>query len=255
MTVDVLVVDDEPLARRRLCRLLENRPGIVVADVCSNGKQAVEAIERLAPHLVFLDIQMPEMDGFEVVATIGAAAMPVVVFVTAYDQYALAAFEAQALDYLLKPFEDERFEQALERAVACIKKDRVDDLEQRLSNLLAEVKPATPPPLLTRIPVQARNQVYFVAVEDLIWMGSEGAYVRLVTKEGDHLIRETLKNLEASLDGSCFLRIHRSTIINMRQIKTLFPRPHGEYDVEMHGGAVLRLSRSYREQAMRRLGL
>lgn len=251
----VLIVDDERLARRRLLRLLEGRSGIGEVGEATNGLEAVRVIEADRPDLVFLDIQMPDLDGFGVVETIGPEAMPLVIFVTAYDQYALDAFEVSACDYLLKPFENSRFEAALERALARLAEHRSHSLYERLSCLLdghrlsrgAEPTAGEGEPFRRRFTLHRRGEIFFLPVDDVDWIGAEGAYVRLHTGERSHLVRGTLGRLENELDPARYVRIHRSTIVRIDRVEALRPLTHGEYRVVLRSGAELKLSRSYRQ--------
>ena len=264
-TVRALIVDDEMLARDTLRLLLEQHEQITIVGDCENGKEAVKAIRKERPDLVFLDIQMPEMNGFEVVETIGTEEMPVVIFVTAYDQYALQAFEARALDYLLKPFDDERFDQALERALERIHQRQVGALSTQLVDLLsnrqdevAEEPQGTPDSTqdgyLERIMIKERGSMFFVKVEDIEWIAAAGDYVSLHLGPKNHLIRETMGGLLKKLDPRRFVRIHRSNIVNVEQIKELKPYFHGDYIVILKNGKELKLSRRYWDQVEKVLG-
>ena len=246
--IRTLIVDDEPLGRQRIRHLLGQEDDVVVIGECANGDEAVAAIRRDAPDLVFLDVQMPVRDGFAVVEAVGAALMPVVIFVTAYDHYALQAFDVHALDYLLKPFDRERFQKALARARLHLRRKGLDALDQRLQDLLADVPTgAKPEPTLKRLAVKTGGQVFFLNVEEIDWIEAAGNYAGLHVKGKTHLIRETMGDLEARLDPALFLRIHRSTIVNRDRIKALKPLPNGEYVLTLHDGTPLSSSRSYRD--------
>ncbi|MEM8485445.1 MAG: LytTR family DNA-binding domain-containing protein [Bacteroidota bacterium] len=251
--IRAVIVDDEGLARDTLQLLLDNHEDIKVVAVCENGQEAVEAIANTKPDLVFLDIQMPVMNGFEVVETIGPANMPVVVFVTAYDQYALRAFEAQALDYLLKPFDDERFEQALERVRVMIKQQQVGELGARLAALVAgNETPASPSveadtSYLQRIMIKNRQSMYFLRVEDVDWIEAAGDYVSIHIDGKSHLLRETMSGMLEKLDPAQFVRIHRSSIVRIDSISELKPYFHGDYIILLKNGKELKLSRRYWE--------
>jgi two-component system LytT family response regulator len=264
--IRTLIVDDEPLARRRLRNLLRGADEFEVVGECANGREAVSAIRERTPDLVFLDVQMPDLDGFGVLAALGPTRLPVVVFVTAYDQYALRAFEFHALDYLLKPFDDERFEKTLGWARSQLREKQLHRLSERMVALLddyrggqeagrgAEAQPAGQPQLLTRLVVKSAGHVCFVRVEEIDWIEAEGYYARLHVGGKSHLLRETMAKLEAQLDPRRFLRIHRSTIVNLDRVRELRPQSHGEYAVILHDGTPLRLSRSYRDRLPALLG-
>ena len=246
-TIRALIVDDEPLARERLRGLLETEPDVTVVGECSDGEAAVEVIRAEPPDLVFLDVQMPNLDGFGVVAAVGPENMPVTVFVTAYDRYALQAFEVHALDYLLKPFDRARFAVALARVRAQLEQDRAAGAADRLLALLDETK--TPPRKgAERIAVKTSGGVSFVRAEEIDWVEAAGNYAKLHAGGDVHLLRETLNALEARLDPEQFVRIHRSTIVNLDAIKELQPLFHGDYAVILRDGTELVLSRSYRQK-------
>jgi two-component system, LytTR family, response regulator len=249
--IRTLVVDDEPLARQNLRVLLEADPSVELVGEAGSGAEAVRLVEERAPDLVFLDIQMPEMSGFDVVERVGAERMPVIVFVTAFDQFALKAFEVHALDYLLKPFDDARFEKALRQAKLQVEQRSVKELGERLVRLLADREggPAAPPPqYLSRLLIKAAGRVFFLKADEIDWIGAEDYYVKLHVGRKSHLLRETMGELEARLDPQKFLRIHRSTIVNVERIKELHQLFNGDYSVVLHDGTELKLSRSRREQ-------
>jgi two-component system LytT family response regulator len=233
-----LVVDDEPLARRNLTVLLRRDPGIATVGECGSGAEAVAEIRSSRPDLVFLDVQMPECDGFDVLELLGSDQPPVIVFVTAYDDYALRAFEAGALDYLLKPFTDARFQRALERA------------KQRLAHH-REGRPRTAEPLV----VKSAGQVAFVNLADIDWIEAANYYTCLHVGTDTHLLRRSLAVLEQELQSGPFCRIHRSTIVNVDRIRGLELMDDGEYAVVLKTGARLRLSRRFRKSLQHRLGL
>ncbi len=265
----VLVVDDEPLARRRLLDLLDERPEVARLDTAENGEEAVEALrDEAAPDLVFLDVQMPGRTGLDVVRAVGPEAMPVTVFVTAYDQYALRAFELAALDYLLKPFDDERFEQAFARARQMVRLRTVDDLHDRFLTLLqhrdeardeaapeGEEDPAAEQAPLERIAVTSRGQMRIVPVEEIRYVTADGSYLELHTADDTHLVRERMKTLADRLDPDHFFRIHRSVIVRLDRIEALLRQSGGRYAVRLKDGTRLPLSRSRREALEERLGL
>lgn len=259
--IRALIVDDEPVARDGIRALLKRDAEIEIVGDCADGREAVEAIESLSPDLVFLDVQMPEADGFDVIERIGAENMPVVVFVTAYDQYALRAFDVAAIDYLLKPFDDERFALAVNRAKSQVRRGEVGDLSRRLIALLEFQTPKTGPDdapssgdYLQRIMLKTGGKVVFLKVDEIDWIEAEGDYVRLHVRGGSHLLRDTMKRLERQLDPSQFLRTHRSTIVNVDRIKELHPFFHGDYMVILKDGTELKLSRNRRRALEEKLG-
>jgi two-component system, LytTR family, response regulator len=254
-TIRTLIVDDERAARDGIRHLLAADPEIVVAGECSNGREAAAAIRDTAPDLVFLDVQMPELDGFGVLREVGVERAPAVVFVTAFDQYALRAFDVHALDYLLKPFTDDRFRQSLERAKQLVRQGRLGDLSHKLAALLDHDEPAPARPrYLDRLVVKSGGKVTLLPVGEIEWIDAEGDYVRIHVGKTWHLLRETMKNLEDQLDGARFVRIHRSTIVNLEKVKELQPFFRGEYVVVLHNGTTLKLSRGYRDNLEARLG-
>jgi two-component system LytT family response regulator len=244
MTIRAVIVDDEPLARRRIRGLLVEAGDVDVVAECANGREAIQAIEASPPDLLFLDIQMPEVDGFDVLRAIGVDHVPVVIFVTAYDQFALRAFEAHALDYLLKPFDDERFEAALQRARERIRQQQGGDLDHRLRALLQEVRGDRG--YLRRLAVPTGPRSVFVRTEEIDWIEAERNYVRLHVGGRTHLLRENLSRIESALDPAAFCRIHRSTIVNVDRIQAVESLFGGEYLVVLHDGTRLTSGRSYR---------
>jgi len=250
--VKTLIVDDEPLARERLRNLLSAEPGIEILGECGNGIEALELIEKRTPDLVFLDVQMPELDGFGVTAALEGQRMPAIVFVTAYDKFALKAFEVHAVDYLLKPFDRERFQKALGRALDRIKREQSNELGERLSNLVADLRPASKSP--ERFPIKADGRVLLVKTDEIDWIEAADNYVNLHVGKESHMIRETMSAIEARLPALKFLRISRSTIVNLDRIKELQPMFHGEYTVILHNGTRLTVSRSHRDKLQPLLG-
>jgi two-component system LytT family response regulator len=248
----VLIADDEPLARERLRTLLGAEDWVDVVAECQNGTEAVESITRLQPDLVFLDVQMPGATGFQVIDSVGPERMPLVVFVTAFDTYALRAFDVHALDYLLKPFDRERFGQALARARQQLERRTNGDLERRLLELMQDLKGS--PHRLERFVVKAGGRVFFVRADEIDWIEAAGNYVKLHVGSDAHLFRETMNTLEAQLDPEVFFRIHRSHIVNIERVKELQPWFNGEYVVFLKNGTRLTLSRGYREKLQERIG-
>jgi two-component system LytT family response regulator len=251
-TIKALVADDEPLARERILSLLQGESGIEVLGECRDGHEAIAAIRQLSPDLVFLDVQMPGADGFEVLSAVGPERMPMVIFVTAYDQHALKAFEVRALDYLLKPFDRERFHSAVQRARTSLEQQETGDLGRRLLALVKDLRPATPK--TDRIVVKSAGRLFFLRADEIDWIEAAGNYARLHVGTDSHLLRETMNSLEARLDPERFFRIHRSRIVNMERIQELQPWFNGEYVVILRNGTRLTLSRGYREKLQERLG-
>ncbi len=252
MKIQALIVDDEPLARERLRKLLQDEADIEIIGECANGREAVATIKNQAPDLVFLDVQMPELDGFGVLEEIRGERMPAVIFVTAHDKFALRAFEVHAIDYLLKPFDRGRFQTALRRAIGHVKQDQTGELSQRLTALLAEVKPASN--AMERLAIKSSGRVIFLKTADIDWIEAADNYVNLHVGAESHLHRETMSALAEQLPPKKFLRISRSTIVNVERIKELQPLFHGEYVVILRNGAKLTLSRNYREALHQLMG-
>jgi two-component system LytT family response regulator len=250
--IRTLVVDDEPMARERVMSLLEQQPDIEVVGECADGAQAVSAIERLEPELVFLDVQIPVMDGFDVIRAVPPQRMPMVVFTTAYDEYALRAFEVHALDYLLKPFDGPRFLHALERARERLDRQRAGDLGKRLLAMVHDIRPE-PAPQPDRLVVKSGGRIHFLRMDEIDWIDAAGNYVRLHVTHESYLFRETMNAIEQRLDRSRFVRIHRSHIVNIDRIKELLPGT-GEHVVVLRNDVRLTLSRGYRERLQERLG-
>jgi two-component system LytT family response regulator len=250
--IRTLIVDDEPLARRRIRRMLVHDPEVEILDDCANGREAIDAISAHTPNLVFLDVQMPEIDGFDVLESIPPAAMPFVIFVTAYDQYALRAFEVSAVDYLVKPFDRRRFEKALQRAKARLATERGSDLNQQTIALLEELKARSSH--IERLVIKAGGRAFFLKTEEIDWIEAEGKYVRLHVGKESYLLREAIGSMEGQLDPKKFPRIHRSTIVNIERVRELQPWFHNEYRVILKDGTELMLSRSCRKRLGELLG-
>lgn len=256
----ILIVDDEPLAREKIRNLLKKKSEFEVIGECGNGKEAVRTIQKQKPDLVFLDVQMPEMDGFGVLEALGADKIPMVVFVTAYDRYALQAFEVYALDYLLKPFDRERFEKALQRAQQSFDHEKDWDLKSGILSLLDELsrnrkgEAVSQPKFLERLAIKSNGRIFFLKTPEIDWIESEGNYVRIHAGKESYLMREALTVLESQLSPKRFLRIHRCSIVNLDRIQELQPWFHGEYRVILRNGVQLTLSRSYREKLREFLG-
>jgi len=248
----VIIADDEPLARARLRMLLADVPWVDLIAECADGPSTIGAIEKFRPELVFLDVQMPGGSGFDVIQAIGAGRMPFVIFVTAFDRYALRAFDVHALDYLLKPFDRDRFRDALVRARERIERRSNGDLERRLLAIVNDLKPASQS--LERFVIKAGGRVFFIRAEDIEWIEAAGNYVKLHVGAETHVFRETMNSLEARLNPSVFFRIHRSHIVNIERVRELQPWFNGEYVVFLTSGARLTLSRGYREKLQDRIG-
>jgi two-component system LytT family response regulator len=258
MKIRTLIVDDEPLGRSGISARLKHEPDIEMVGECANGRLAVEALRTLDPDLLFLDVQMPGMNGFEVLAHIKSGPLPVVIFVTAYDAYALRAFDVHALDYLLKPIDDERFKRALERARAHLQQKSESALGQQITALLAGLPKDAPtsstePKPRDRFVIKSGGRISFVKAEEVDWIEAVGDYARLHVGRQAHLVRETMATLAARLDAG-FLRIHRSVIVNAERIKELHPLFNGEYNVILRDGTELKSSRSYRERLRQHFG-
>jgi two-component system, LytTR family, response regulator len=236
--IRTLIVDDEPLARSNLSVLLRRDPEIEIIGECGSGADALVAIRNTVPDLLFLDVQMPACDGFDVLERLAAKAPPsAIIFVTAYDQYALRAFEAGALDYLLKPFDDSRFDRAMDRAKQQILREKAL------------------PRKLDRLAIKSVGQVCFVRIAEIDWIEASDYYASLHVGPKTHLLRRSMAELEEELDPEIFCRIHRSTIVNLKRVRSLELGAEGEYEVLIEGGTALRLSRRYRKQLRVRLGI
>ena len=248
--IRALVIDDEPLAREMIREMLEGDPEVEIIGECGNGRTAVEEINSKSPDLIFLDIQMPEMGGFEVLESLNSH-KPYVIFVTAYDQYAVRAFEVHALDYLLKPYDQERFTTAWQLAKARILEKQTSQRDQHILALLQELKAG--PRFIERLVIKAEGRVFFLDIDDLHYIEAEGNYVRVHSGSKSHLLRETISGLESQLDPKKFLRIHRSAIVKIDRIKELQPWFGGEYVVVLRDGRKLTLSRTYRARVQQLL--
>ena len=250
--IRVLVVDDEPLAREKICGMAADDPDIRVVAECSNGAEAIEAVQSMRPDLILLDVQMPEVGGFAVLEALKDEGLPPVIFITAYDHYAVRAFEFHALDYLLKPFDRERFQTAIERAKRQIRRDSGARMDARILALLEEMRET--PRYSERLVVKTGGRVFFLNTDEIDWVEAEGNYVSIHTGKKSYLLRETISSLETQLDPKEFVRIHRSAIVRLDRIKELQPWSHGEYHVLLQDGTRLTLSRSYREKLQAALG-
>ena len=243
-----LIVDDERLAREKLRRLLEAEDDVTIVGECASGAEAVEAVQQHAPDLVFLDIQMPGLSGFDVLREIGPDAVSHVVFVTAHDEFAVRAFDVQALDYLLKPFDAPRFRDALNR----VRKRSAGELQQKMASLLEQL--ATRSPYAERLLVKGAGRMSFVRVDEIDWIEAADNYVRLHAGREEHLLRETMNGIETRLDPQRFIRVHRSAMVNIDAVKEVQPLFHGDYEVLLRMGATVAVGRNYREKLMKALG-
>jgi two-component system, LytTR family, response regulator len=252
MKYTALIVDDEPLARRSLRKHLKSFPEFSLIGECGDGASAVAAVRRHRPDLLFLDIQMPESDGFQVLAELGKDEMPATIFVTAYERYALQAFEAHALDYLLKPFSEARFRDAVSHARRALESDTRQEQTRQLAALLEQMSKKRE--YLERIPVPCRGRFTFLNVRDVDWIAAEGNYLRLYTGQSSHLLRSSMNEFESKLDPAGFIRIHRSTIVNLRQVREVQPWFRGHHRVIMNGGQALKLSRYQKDKLRMLLG-
>jgi len=252
MKIKTIIADDEPLAREKIRNLLEEDPDIELIGECADGIETVTAIRNQQPDLVFLDVQMPELDGFGVLKALSDSNMPTLIFVTAYDQYALRAFEVHALDYLLKPFDRERFQKALQRAKEHIRKEKSGEVNEKLLTLLEDLKSEKSNnqerKYLDRLVIKAGGRVTFLKTAEIDCIEAAGNYIRLYIGKDSHLLRDTMNNIQTKLDPEKFLRIHRSTILKIDRIKELQPWYHGEYVVTLENGKQLTSSRSYRHK-------
>ena len=261
-SIRALIVDDEPLARERLRELLDDRPEMTVVAEAEDGQAAVEVLDEHEVDLVFLDVQMPGLSGIDVVEEIGPEAMPVTIFVTAYDQYAIKAFDLAAVDYLLKPFDDERFDQALERAREQIANQDTNALSRRLVQMLKEQDPSLleeeadeDEPYLERVAVQGRGKARIVSVDEVTHITADGSYAELHTTDDTHVIRERMKTLAARLDPAEFVRVHRSAIVRLDEVELILRSGGGDYAVRLKDGTTLSVSRGRIEELQDRLGV
>jgi two-component system LytT family response regulator len=246
MKVRTLIADDELLARERLRQLLAGQPEIDIVGECADGREAVAEIQKKTPNLIFLDIQMPELDGFAVLEAIDLEPMPVIVFVTAHDRFALRAFEVHAVDYLLKPFDRERFQSALHRALEQVRHRGDPARAQAQAALLTDMQaPAKP---VDRLAIKSSGRITILRTADIAWVQAAHNYVEIHEDKRSHLLRESMAGIEQKLPPDKFVRISRSVIVNVDQVKELEPTFYGEYKVTLHDGTCLTLSRRYRKK-------
>ncbi len=245
MNIRTLIVDDEPLARKRIRRLLVEEKDVTTIDECGSGREAIEKIRATSPDLLFLDIQMPEIDGFQVVQAISTEDLPIVIFITAFDQHALKAFEVHALDYLLKPFTQERFHITMERARQRLRINSPPDVDAGLKTLIATLRGEESH--LNRFMIKSANRVLLVKATEVDWIESAANYALLHVGDKTHLVRETMQALETKLSPKLFQRISRSAIINLERVKELQPMGKGQYVIILHNGQKLTMSRGIRD--------
>lgn len=250
--IRALIVDDEPLARRRVRKLLSTDPQIEIIGECANGSDAIAQLQTESPHLVFLDVQMPRINGFDVLEAVDKEKMPLVIFVTAYDKYAVRAFEVHAIDYLLKPYSVSRFQEAVQQAKHRLQTEHNEDITARTFALLEELKNNSR--YIERLTIKTNDCVLFIKVADIDWIEAQDKYVRLHVGRESHLLREAISNLEARLDPKQFLRVHRSHIVNIDRIQKLEAWFHNEYKVVLRDGTKLIMSRSQRKRLSEILG-
>lgn len=265
MTIKVLIVDDEPLAREGVSLRLAQEEDIDIIGECANGSDAIRAILSLQPDLVFLDIKMPKVNGFDVVHAVGVEHMPPVIFLTAYDEYAVEAFNTHAVDYLLKPIENERFRESLRHAREQILKNAIAERSEQLTELLTKTQglksthtptqhnQKTIQPSNERLVIRSNGHVYLLESKDIYWIEAEGDYVSVHTPQKTHLVRETMKNMEARLQAQGFQRVHRSSIVNLTYVRELISLDSGDYQIILRDNTSVKLSRNYRDILYQRL--
>lgn len=247
--IQVIVAEDEPLARSRIVRMLKTDPDIEIIAECKNGPETLKALKDQPSDLLFLDVQMPEMNGFEVLGELNESQLPRVIFVTAYEQYALQAFEMYALDYLLKPFHEERLRKSLQRAKLEIEENRTQDMNCRVLALLDEVRSRSK--IISRVLLKEGDRAWFLKVDEIDWIEAETKYVRIHTGKQSYLQRQSLSEMESCLDPAMFTRIHRSAIVNVDHIREIRNLPGGESRVILRDGTSLAISRTYRKNLMK----
>jgi two-component system LytT family response regulator len=250
--IRALIADDEALARKFIRRMLKDDDEVEIVGECSNGKEAVAMIRQQNPDLVFLDVQMPEMDGFTVLQSIGTDWLPEIIFTTAYEQYAIRAFELHALDYLLKPFDHARFKDAIKYAKERFRSQRQNDGRMQISALLQSIK--SKPKYLERLVIKAGGRITFLTTDEINWIEADDKYVHLHTSKARPMVRQTLTAMEVQLDPAKFRRVHRSAIVNVECIKELQPLFSGEYSILLQDGSKLTLSRNYKDKLFELLG-
>lgn len=260
-TYTTVIADDEEPARRRIRELLEKEQDIRILEICKNGEQAINSVQKHQPDILFLDIQMPEISGFDVLKKLQIEHIPITIFVTAYDQYALQAFEVHAVDYLLKPFSDERFYDALKRARKRFEMENREPFHSLLHMLLSTNTEESPHKrkrsdsvYIDRLVLEKNGKKFFLDVREIKWVEASGSYVYVHTEEKKYIKRMLLGNLEKQLNPRFFIRIHRSAVVHLDAIESFHHHSHGDYKVTLSGGKELKLSRNYRENLQNRLG-
>jgi len=257
MKINTLIIDDEALARQRLVNLVNDVPELELIGECATGKEAISKINDLEPDVIFLDIQMKDLNGFDVLQKITVDKKPLVVFVTAYNEYALKAFDFFAFDYLLKPYKDNRFFKSIENVINYINNKNYSPFDEKINDLLKYVKNnnSTSTNYSEKLPIKLGNKISFIDIDDIIYIVASGYYAEIYTNVKKHLLRESLSNLIESLDPYKFIRIHRSTIINLKEIQELIHSNYGEIDVKMHDKKMFRVSKSYKKVFLTKMGL
>jgi len=263
MSINVVIVDDEPLAREGISLRLQQEKDINIVAECENGSDAIRTILSLKPDLVFLDVKMPKVNGFDVVNAIGSKHMPPVIFLTAYDEYAVDAFNAHAIDYLLKPIDNDRFRESLDHAREQILKNMISQRSDQLTQLLSQTQGLTNTPTPSqnssgsvdseRLVIRSNGHVYLLKSEDIYWVEAEGDYVSVHTPQKSHLVRETMKNMELRLNEQGFQRVHRSSIVNLSYVSELISLDSGDYQIILQNNTKIKLSRNYRDILYQRL--
>lgn len=251
MNIKTLVVEDDPLARKRIASLLEQDPTIEIVGCAQDGEEAVEAIEKQKPELVFLDVQLPKLDGFEVLKQIDPEKLPEIIFASAHDKYAFEAFSFHAIDYLLKPFDDHRFFKALAAAKERIERNDIENVSDRVQALLAYLK--RDEVFMKRILIKTDSRIHIIPVEDILWFEADGYNIKIFTQAESFKLRKTMKEIEEKLDPETFVRIHRSYIINMDYIKEIQEWFKGDYLVILKNGKKLTISKNYYRKVISRL--
>lgn len=261
MTISTLIIDDESLARQRLQNLVLEIPELKILDLCSTGKSAIEKINQLQPDLIFLDIKLKDMNGFDIIEQIETKKTPLIIFVSAYDEFALKAFDYFAFDYLLKPFKDERFFKAISNAINHFKHDEFVHFENKLNNLIDFVKKEdtngteVKSQVKDKLAIKLGNKVSFLEMKEIKYIVASGYYAEIFTEEKKHLLRESLTNLTEKLDPNQFIRIHRSTIININSISELIHSNYGEIDLKTTDNKLFRISKSYKKDFQNLMGI
>lgn len=259
MKLKTLIIDDEPLARLRLANLLEDVPEIEIIYQCKTGQEAIKTINKTEPDLLFLDIQLKDMNGFEVLEKINLK--PKVIFVTAFDNYALKAFDYFAFDYLLKPFKDERFYKSVHKIIEHFKNDTFDGFDEKMDNLLNYIQAPASQNFTqknkskNRLPIKLGNKISFINTKNIKYISASGYYAEIFTEDKKHLLRESLSNLIEELNHEFFIRIHRSTIINLNYLSELINSSYGEIDAKMTDNKLFRISKSYKKDFLSKMGL